>query len=155
MKKIVYLLTLVLITTSSFGQKVNFSGHWKINREKSQLGYEFSMAPNEIILEQEKKSLNVERHSSFQGEDFTFTDTFTLDGEECENPGWMDSFKKSTAVWTEKKRVLMITTKITMQDGGEMTIIEKYRMDGENISIETSASSSYGDMTEEYVFDKQ
>jgi len=154
MKKIVYLFTLVLIASTSFGQKVDFSGKWKINREKSELGYEFSMAPNEVILEQGKNSLTVERHSTWQGEDFSFKDTFTLDGEECENAGWMDSVKKSTAVWSEKK-VLKITTKIPMQDGGEMTIIETYSMDGDNLSIETFASSSYGEMTEVFVFDKQ
>ncbi len=155
MKKILYLFALVLISSSAFGRAADFSGTWKINREKSQLGAEFSMAPNEIIIEQEKKSITVERHSSFQGEDFTFKDSFTLDGQECENPGWMETVKKSTAVWSDGKKVLTITTKIPMQDGGDMTIIEVYKMDGENLSIETSASSSYGDMTEVFVFDKQ
>jgi hypothetical protein len=154
MKKIIYLFALALIASSGFGQKVDFSGKWKINREKSQLGEEFSMAPNEIILEQGRKSLSVERHSSWQGEDFSFTDNFTLDGKECENPGWMDTVKKSTAVWAGKK-VLKITTKIPTQDGGEMTITEEYKLDGDNLSIKTFASSSYGEMTEVYVFDKQ
>ncbi len=155
MKKVLYLLALLLVSSSVFGRAADYSGTWKINREKSKLGEEFSMAPNMIIVEQDKKTITVERHSTFQGEDFTYTDTFTLDGKECENPGWMETVKKSTAVWSDGKKVLTITTKIPMQDGGEMTIVEVYRMEGENLSIENSASSDYGDMTEVYVFDRQ
>jgi hypothetical protein len=154
MKKILYLFVLLLFAPAGFGQKVNFSGNWKINREKSQLGEEFSMAPNYIIVERGKNSLSVERHSSWQGEEFSFTDKFTLDGKECENPGWMDSIKKSTAVWAEKK-LLKITTKIPMQDGGEMTIVDEYTLVDGNLNIKTFASSSYGEMTEVYVFEKQ
>ena len=155
MKKFVYLFTLVIISSSGFGQTVDFSGTWKINKEKSELGQEFSMAPNEIILEQKENSLIVERHSTFQGEDFTFIDKLTLDGKECENKGWRDSVKKSTAIWADDNKILKVTSKIPMRDGEEMTIIQEYRMDGDNLSIETSASSSYGDMTELFVFDKQ
>jgi hypothetical protein len=36
-----------------------------------------------------------------------------------------------------------------------MTITEEYKLDGDNLSIKTFASSSYGEMTEVYVFDKQ
>lgn len=155
MKKILSLVALALFVSSAFGQGVDLSGKWKINREKSELGYEFSMAPNEVILEQGENSLSVERHSSFQGEEFSFTDKFTLDGEECENQGWMESIKKSKALWNEDNKVLVITSKIPMQDGGEMTLIEKYSLDGENLKIETSASSDYGDMSEVFVFDRQ
>ena len=154
MKKIVYLFTLVIISSSVFGQ-VDFSGTWKINKEKSELGMEFSMAPNELILEHGENSLLAVRHSTFNGEDFTFTDKLTLDGKECENPGWRDSIKKSTAVWSDDNKVLTVESKIPMQDGGEMTIIQKYKMEGENLSIETSASSSYGDLTEHFIFEKQ
>ena len=155
MKKIVYLLTLVLISSSGFSQVMDFSGTWKINKEKSELGQEFSMAPNELILEQGENSLLAERHSTFNGEDFTFTEKMTLDGKECENPAWRDSIKKSTAVWSGDNKVLTIKSKIPIQDGEEMTIIQKYKMEGENLSIETSASSSYGDMTEHFIFEKQ
>ena len=154
MKKILYLIVLVFLASQGYGQKVNFSGTWKINKEKSQLGEEFSMAPNKVIVDQGKNSLSVERHSTWQGEEFSFTDRFTLDGKECENPGWMDSVKKSTAVWADKK-VLKVTTKIPMQDGGEMTIEDQYSLEGGNLHIKTFASSSYGEMTEVYVFDKE
>jgi len=116
---------------------------------------QFSMAPDALVMKQDKKTLSIERHSSFQGESFSFTDNFTLDGKECENRGWMDSVKKSTAVWDKGKKSLTITSKIPMQDGGDMTITEILSMDGDNLVVESTASSSFGEMTEKFVFDKE
>jgi uncharacterized Zn ribbon protein len=154
MKRISLLFVLALLSSVVFCQKVNFSGTWNINREKSELNDQFSMAPNSLVIDQTKKELSMQRNSSWQGQDFSYTDTFTLDGKECENVGMMDMVKKSTAVWNEDKKSLKITTKIEMQDGSEMTIIENLAMEGDNMVMKTSASSSYGDMSEVFVFDK-
>jgi hypothetical protein len=155
MKKVVYLIALAMITSAAIGQKVNFSGTWNINREKSELGEQFSFAPNSVVVEQTKKELSIQRNSTWQGQDFSYTDKFTLDGEECENVGFMDTMKKSTAVWNDDKKSIKITTKFEMQDGTDMTITDNLSMDGDNLVWETSASSSYGDMTEVFVFDKE
>lgn len=155
MKRLVYLIMLVLISSAGFGQKANFSGNWKINKEKSELGDQFSMAPNTIIVNHKRKSLEVEKHGDFQGEEYTTNDLFTLDGKECENPGWMESVKTSTAVWNKKTKVLNINSNILLEDGSDVEIIEEWGMNGDNLVIEVSASSSYGDMEERFVFDKQ
>lgn len=153
MKKVFFLVTILLISVFVSAQSVDFSGSWKLNRSKSTLGDQFSMAPAEIVVAQKGNDLSVEKHSSFNGQDFTTNDKFTLDGKECVNAGWRDSQKKSTAVWTDKN-TLKITTKVPMRDSGEMTITEVYKMDGGNMVIETSASSSYGDFSEKMVYDK-
>lgn len=155
MKKILFVLILAFVSFTGFAQKVDFSGKWKINKEKSELGDERSMAPNNIILVQGDNSLSVERHSTWQGQERTSNDKFTLDGKECENPGWRDSIKKSTAVWTENGKVLKITTKIPMRDGGEMSINEDYKMEGKNLVVLSSRSSSFGNSSEKFVFDKE
>ena len=112
------------------------------------------MAPKEIIIVQNGIDMSVERHTEFQGQEFTINDKFTLDGKECLNDGWQGSKKKSTAVWSEDKKSLKITTKLPMQDE-EMTVIAVYKMEGENMVIESTASSSYGDLSETQVFDKK
>lgn len=155
MKKFIYFLALVSLASATFGQAVDLSGTWKINREKSQLAEEFSMAPDKLILVQGKNSLTVERHATFQGESFSFKDSLTLDGKVCENPGWMETVKKSTATWSGDKKMLEVIEKIPMQEGEEMTIESKYSLEGENLRLETFASSSYGEMTEVYVFDRE
>jgi len=155
MKKIKFLLAALLISSVASAQAVNFSGSWKLNTAKSKLGTEFSMAPHDIILIQKGNDLSVEKHSNFQDQEFTTNDKFTLDGKECINTGWQDSQKKSTVTWSDDKKSLKVTTKLPMNDGTEILIIEVYKMDSNNMVIETSASSSYGDMAESQVYDKQ
>ncbi|MBA7513005.1 hypothetical protein ES705_05014 [subsurface metagenome] len=155
MKKIKFLLAIFLISAVATAQVVNFSGTWKLNSSKSKLNAEFSMAPNELILTQKDNDLDVERHSSFQGQDFTTNAKFTLDGKECINPGWQDTQTKSTAVWSDDKKSLKITIKFPMNDGSEMITVAVYKMDGSDLVIESSSSSSFGDMAETMVFDKQ
>jgi len=153
MKKLIFLFAAVFFSTVVFAQ-IDFSGTWKLNSSKSKLGDQFSMAPKEVIIVQKDNDMNVERHSEFQGQEFTINDKFTLDGKECINDGWQGSKKKSTAVWSDDKKSLKITTKLPMQDE-EMTVIAVYKMDGENMVIESSASSSFGDLDETQVFDKK
>jgi hypothetical protein len=155
MKKISILFTAFLVSATVSAQGLDFSGTWKLNTTKSKLGAEFSMAPKEILIAQKDIDFNVEKHSSFQDQEFTIKDKFTLDGKECLNQGWQDSQKKSTAVWSEDKKSLKIISKMSIGDGGEMTITEVYKMDGGNMVIESSSSSSFGEMTETMVYDKQ
>ena len=154
MKK-TFLLFFTILFTLFVSAQVDFSGSWKLNTSKSKLGDQFSMAPKEIIIVQKGNDMTVEKHSEWQGQEFTINDKLTLDGKECINDGWMDSKKKSTAVWSSDKKSLKVTGKIPMQDGGEMTITENFKMDGGNMVIESNASSSFGDMVETQVYDKK
>lgn len=155
MKQILYVLVFSLISISSMGIVVDFSGTWNLNKAKSTLNDQFSMAPKQIVLVQTSDGLVVEKHGSFQDQDYTISDKFTLDGKECINAGWMDTEKKSTAVWAADEKSLTITSKIPMQDGGDMTIVETYQTEENNLKIIVSVSSSYGDATETYLFEKQ
>lgn len=154
MKKAIYLFVMLFCTTLVSAQGIDFSGTWKLNSSKSKLNDQFSMAPNEIVVVHKANDMSVEKHSSFQGQNFTTQDKLTLDGKECVNTGIMDTEKKSTAVWSDDKKLLTVSSKIPMQ-GETMTIVEVYKMDGNNMVIEASASSSYGDMSETMVYDKQ
>jgi len=154
MKKAFFLLAAIAVSVTLSAQ-VDLSGSWKLNSSKSKLGEQFSMAPKEIILVQKGNDLSIERHLEWQEQEFTTNDKFTLDGKECVNPGMMDTQKKSTAVWAADKKSLKITSKIPMQDGGEISITEVYKMDGGNMVIEMNSSSSWGDMAETQVYDKK
>jgi hypothetical protein len=155
MKKIKFLLATLLISSAVTAQVVDLSGSWKLNRTKSKLNEEWSMAPKEVIIIQKGNDLDVEKHSSFQEQDFIIKDKFTLDGKECINQGWQDSQKKSTAVWSDDKKSLKIVTKFPIDDGSEMTITEVFKIEGSNMIIEAGSSSSYGDISETMVYDKQ
>ena len=136
-------------------QTPDFSGTWTLNKAASKLTDQFSMAPTQIKIVQAGNDLEVERSSSMVGNEFTVKDKFTLDGKESINPGWSDSQKRSTAVWPADKASLIITTKISMGDNGDMTTVETYRLRGQQFVIETKGSSSFGEVSETLVFDKK
>lgn len=154
MKKVLLVTSALLVTILLSAQGPDFSGKWKLNNSKSALGAEFSMAPLEIIVVQKGNDLTVEKHSNFQGELFTTTDKLTLDGKECINAGWQDSQKKSTVTISDDKKSIKVTSKLNIGDAGDVTIIEIYKMNGTSMVIESTASSSYGDLTETMVYDK-
>ena len=154
MKKAFFLISAMIIMMAASAQ-TDFSGSWKLNSSKSKLGDQFSMAPKEVIITQSGNDLSIEKHSEFQGQEFTTKDKLTLDGKECVNEGMMDTKKKSTATWAADKKSLKIVSKIPMQDGGEFAITEVYKLDGGSFVCEMSASSSFGDMAETQVYDKK
>lgn len=154
MKKL-NLLLIMLAVSFAVSAKVNLSGTWKLNKDKSKLNEQFSMAPEKLIVTHDGNDLKLERHVSFQGDPFVISDTFTLDGKECINNGWMDSKKKSKAVWDSDMKKLSITTLFPMQDGDEMEIKEVIYIDGVCLILENKSSSPFGDSEEKQVFDKQ
>jgi len=154
MKKIKFLLTALLISSVAAAQVINFSGSWKLNSSKSKLNAEFSFAPKQIILTQKGNNLDVEKHSIYDYQDYTTNDKFTLDGKECINPGWQNYQKKSTAVWSDDKKSLIITSKIST-DNNDIIIKEVYKMEGNNMVLESSLSSTDGEMSETIFYDKQ
>ena len=59
MKNFAFVLALVLFSSVAIGQKVNYSGEWKLNKSKSELGYDFSLAPNSVSVKHTKKTLDL------------------------------------------------------------------------------------------------
>ena len=154
MFKLTLLIALILFGISDMAQ-TNFSGNWELSKTKSKLNAEFSMAPVKLVINQEAKNLKVERHSNFQGNSFTSESNYTLDGIESINSGWEDMKIKSVTLWDDALMVLKINSKIPLQDGSEMTVSESYQIIDGNLSINSKASSSWGDMEETWVFEKK
>ncbi|MCU0362144.1 MAG: hypothetical protein MUE32_02200 [Bacteroidales bacterium] len=155
MKKILFFPALFILTLAAAGQGTDFTGTWALNSGKSKLNDQFTFAPKQIIVTQAANEINVEKHSSFQDQEFVTKDKYSLDGKECINPGFQDSQKKSTANWSEDKKTLKVVSKLPMGDGGEILITEVYKLDGGNMVIESASSSSFGEMAETMVYDKK
>jgi hypothetical protein len=154
MKKSIILLSALLVAMVFTASAADFSGNWKLNKSKSKLGEQFSMAPSILIAAQSGNDLNLEKHISFQDQEMTTKEKYTLDGKESINPGFQDSQKKSTAVWSGDKNSLTITSKIPMGDN-DMTTVEVYKIVDGNLVIDSKMSSSFGENNETMVFDKQ
>jgi hypothetical protein len=154
MKKSIILFAAFFVAMAFAVNAADFSGNWKLNKSKSKLGDQFSMAPSILIAAQSGNDFNVEKHISFQDQEMTTKEKYTLDGKESINPGFQDSQKKSTAVWSGDKNSLTITSKLPMGDN-DMTTIEVYKIVDGNLVIESKMSSSFGENNETMVFEKQ
>jgi len=80
MKNLAFVLALVLFSSVAIAQKVNYSGEWKLNESKSELGYDFSLAPISIAIEHTKKTLDMKAVNVWEGKDYVKKSHLTLDG---------------------------------------------------------------------------
>lgn len=154
MKNFVFIIALAFLSLSAIGQKPNFSGEWKLNEDKSELSYEFSLAPKAMTLEHTKKTLDVTSTSEFDGQPYESKAHYTLDGEICENPGFMDSITKSTANFDKKAKTLKIETDGSVE-GMDYTHEQTLSMKEGQLVVESVAASDMGELVETFVFDKQ
>ena len=110
MKNFVFIIALAFLSATAFGQKVKFSGDWKLNEDESELGYEFSLAPKAMKVEHTRKTLDLTSTSEWDGQEIESKSHFTLDGEISENVGFAESVTKSTASFDKKAGTLKIVT---------------------------------------------
>jgi hypothetical protein len=153
MKNFVFIIALAFLSATAFGQKVNFSGDWKLNESKSELGYEFSLAPKTMKIEHTKKTLDLARVFDFNGQKYEDKAHYTLDGEVCENTGFMESVTKSTASFDKKTKSLKIVTEGSSQEM-DYTHTQIMSMKEGNLVVASEAASDMGEMVETFVFEK-
>jgi hypothetical protein len=154
MKNFVFIIAFAFLSSTAFGQKVNFSGDWTLNDDKSELGYEFSLAPKAMTLEHTKKTFDMTSTSEWDGQEMETKNHYTLDGEVCENPGFEGTVTKSTAAFDKKAKTLTIITDGEVQGMG-YTLTQVYSMNEGNLIVESEAASDMGEMVETFVFDKK
>ncbi len=154
MKNFVFIIALAFLSATAFSQKVKFSGEWKLNESKSELGYDFSFAPKIKTVEHTKKTLDVTNVNEWDGQEYVSKMHYTLDGEVTENVGLMESVTKSTATFDKKTNTIKIITKGSYE-GGEYTSTQIMVMKEENLVVAFTGASDMGEMVEKYVFDKK
>lgn len=152
----------LLFSSVTFAQKVNFSGTWTYNETKSVLGGEGGPrgAAVKMTIKQDGKNMSIEKTTRRQsGEENTYTENYTLDGKECENTTSGDRIKKSTAIWSEDKKSMTITSKMVFErDGQQMEIntteIFTLSSDKKNLNIDYTSVSARGERKNTFVYDK-
>jgi hypothetical protein len=155
MKNIAFVLALVLFSSVAIGQKVNYSGEWKLNDSKSELGYEFSMAPASISVDHTKKTLDLKTTNVWEGQEIVSESHFTLNGKETTNIGFGESETVSTAVADKGTKAITIVTDGDSEGVGEWTSTQVMSIKDGQLVIAFEAASDMGELVETYVFDKQ
>ena len=158
----VFLLAPVLLFAfTAKPDHANFSGEWKLNESKSDLGQFASFATRTIKANQTADSISIARTApSFNGDDFTSNETLTFDGKQSESNLFGNSKKKASVKWSDDGQTLIITYTLMLDFNGQTTEVngtEKWTLadDGKTMVSQNNSTSSFGDLVTKAVYEKQ
>ena len=152
----------LFLSFTTLPDRANFSGDWKLNEGKSELGdFGGRMTARGVKIEQKEDAITIAKTSpGFNGGDpVTTTQTLTFDGKESEITVFGGSGKrKSTAKWSEDGQTLTINSTTTIERDGqtnEFKGTETWTLtkDG-SLSVITVSSSPRGENTTKAVYNK-
>ena len=152
---------LFLLSFISMQVRINFTGQWKLNEGKSELGEFTGFAAKSIKVEQKEDAITITQVNEFNGEEMTRTETLTFDGKETESSGGFgNSKRKSTAKWSDDGKILTVTFVLKLEFNGETNEIkgtEKYSQsdDGKTLTLQSNSEGPQGDISSKAVYDKQ
>lgn len=155
-KSLFFALAIAVLTSAGLNaQKVNLTGDYVLNRSQSILGVEFSMPPQTVKIVHDGNTVTIDRVTDMMGQVANTSEKFITDGSECVNPYIMGMSKKSKALWNEEGISLWIISTMDMQ--GELVNMTEVFYINENgqLRIDSSASTSMGGISENYILDKQ
>lgn len=157
------LLAFTMIVCSSLSvnaQRASFSGDWKLDESKSELGEFGGRAARSVKADQKDDVITVTRTTpGFNGGDpITTTVTLTYDGKVTESEGFGGAIRKSTAKWSEDGKTLTISSNMTLERDGqsfEIKSTENWTLTKDGwLSIITNSSSPRGEITIKAVYTK-
>ena len=141
-------------------QRAGFSGDWKLDESKSELGDFGGMVARSIKTEQKEDGVKVTKTTpGFNGGDpITTTVTLTFDGKVVESEGFGGSKRKSTAKWSDDGKTLTISTTINFERDGEsfeFKATENWTIttDGQ-LSIAANSTSPRGESSTKAIYKK-
>jgi len=154
-------LTMAVCTSLSVNaQRASFSGEWKLDESKSELGQFGSRAAISIKADQKEDAITVTKTTpGFNGGDpITTTVTLTYDGKVVESEGFGGAKRKSTAKWSDDGKTLTVSSNMVLERDGqsfEIKSTENWTLTKDGwLSIVTNSSSPRGESTIKAVYTK-
>lgn len=174
------MVTVTMILTSTVntfaqGSKVNFSGSWTFNAEKSQAvqpagqgqpqgqgqnqGQRAGGFGGDFVAKQDANLLTVERtRTNREGVVSTTSSKYTLDGKESINSTARGD-SKSVATWSSDGKTLTVKTSRTMDMNGESRTMNSTEVwvltDTKTLSITTTSATPNGERKSTAVYNKK
>ena len=151
----------IFLSFSFMSDHANFSGTWKLNEGKSELGdFGGRFAARTIKVEQKDDAIIISKTApSFTGDDVTTTETLTFDGKETETSVFGGQAKrKSAAKWSDDGQTFIISYITLFERDGQTTEIkgtETWSLTKEgSLSLQTVSTSPRGENTTKAQYDK-
>ncbi len=160
--KAVYSLLIPVVFLLSFttvAYRDNFSGDWKLDETKSELGEFGGRVARSFKVEQKENEITIARTTpGFNGGDpVTSTVTLTFDGKVIESEGFGGSKRKSTAKWSDDGLTLTINnTTLFERDGqtNEFKSTETWSLKDGSLSVVTNSNSPAGERITKAIYKK-
>lgn len=153
-----------LCTSATLLFVVNFSGDWKLNESKSEIGQFGRGAARSIkVVSSDANGIVIERTSTNQqGEAVVRKENLTFDGKEVETTttgGFGPSKRKMKAKWSDDGNSMIIDIVTSFERDGQTTEFKqketwKLSADGNTLTIESSTSFNGNDNTQKLVYEK-
>jgi len=162
-RKLLYTLLIpaaMLFSFTTIVNKANFSGDWKLDESKSDLGNYSGFAARTLKVEQKDSTITISRTTAgFNGgEPVTRTSTLSYDGKVTETEGFAGSKIKSTCKWSDDSETLTINSNFAFERNGqsnEFRITETWTITKDGLlSLVTNSSSPNGDVTTKAIYSK-
>lgn len=162
-KLLVTMLTFVMVLLNCLtlsAQRAGFSGDWKLDESKSELGEFGGRVPRSIKAEQKEDAIIVSKTTpGFNGGDpVTSTVTLTFDGKVVESEGFGGSVRKSTAKWSDDGKTLIISSTMNFERDGqsfEFKSTENWTITKDGLlSIAANTTSPRGDSSTKAIYNK-
>jgi hypothetical protein len=150
-----------LLSFISMPAHTNFTGQWKLNEGKSELGEFAGFAAKSVKVEQKEDAITITQVNEFNGQEMTRTETLTFDGKETESSGGFgNSKRKSTAKWSDDGKILTVTFVLKLEFNGQTNEIkgtEKFSLsdDEKSLTLQSNSEGPQGDISSKAVYDKQ
>ena len=150
----------ILLSFTQLPDKANFSGEWKLNEGKSDLGQFAPYAPRTIKVEQKADSITITKTSAgLNGDMVTISETLPFDGKEIENTIFGSSKRKATAKWSDDGQTLTITYNLMLDLNGQSMEIkgtETWTLSdgGKTLISQNNYTSQFGDNNAKGVYEK-
>jgi len=158
----VIILLIGVVSISAGDSKVDFSGTWTLNADKSELGggrggSRGFRGYSKMVVEQIDNKLIVETfRNNRDGEETSNKNTHTLDGKKCKNDSNFGT-AVSTVNWAKDGKSLTIKSTRTFSRGDReftMESTEKWSLDKDVLTIETNRSTPRGERKSKAVYEK-
>ena len=159
---ILFILPAILFSFSTRPDKSNFTGSWKLNEDKSELG-EFGarFAPRKIKVDQKDDAITISKTApTFNGDEATTTEAISYDGKVTESSPFPSAKKKSTLKWADDGKSFVISYTLSFDINGETSEAkgtETWTLgsDGKTFNAEIHSSSARGEITMKELFEKE
>jgi len=156
----IVIAAIIFLSFTAMPDHANFSGEWKLDEAKSDLGQYSNYAPRIIKVTQTADSITISKTApSFSGENVTNSETLSYDGKQTKSPYAGTSTRTASAKWSDDGQALTITYVLMLDFNGQITEIKGSEVwtlaDGSATLVsQNNSSSSFGDLQAKGIYKK-